>query len=208
MSTAGISGAVRENTFINTLADATMVSPQDFTVSFSEANDRQVVVARVQSNGRDLQFLYARPIGRDTWFGFVGMGGSLDSVSAPSSIPDDVRKAADEAVLQEGYPIRTIGGKQSPEGQIELFFGGVTHIHAFFTHPNTFSVYRTRDSSPGRSPGADETHIEIVSEQPDQVTVEAESGGSSPPEYAIQEAVRYRYYAQQGSHSLPSVRIS
>lgn len=184
-----------------------MISSQDFTLSFSEGNDEQVVVARVLYSGRDLEFLYARPIGRDTWFGFVGMGESLDTVSAPSSIPGDVREAADEAVLQEGYPIRTIGGNQSPKGQIDLYFGGVTHIHSFITHPNTFSVYRTQDSGPRKSPGADETHIEIVNEQPNQVTAEAESGGSPPPEYAVKEAARYRYYAQQGIQSLPSVQI-
>ena len=57
-----------------------------------------------------------------------------------------MREAADEAVLQEGYPIRTIGGNQSPDGQIELFFGANAHIHTFHTHPNTFLVYRQTDS--------------------------------------------------------------
>jgi hypothetical protein len=184
-----------------------MLDAQDFEISLSEEDDAQLVVARAKHDGRSLQFLYARPIGRDTWFKFMGMGASVENLSSPSGISNDVREAADEAVYQEGYPIRTIEGKKSPEGKIELFFGGVNHIHAFFTHPNTFSVYRTRDSGPARSLGTNETHIEIVEENEDLVKVEVESGGTSPPEYAIKEAVRYRYHAHKGIEGLPSVQV-
>lgn len=167
----------------------------------------QVIVARVQDSGRSLQFLYTRQKGLDTWFGFVGMGGSLNSVSEAKNISDDVREAADDAVLAAGYPIRTIGGDESDSGQLEQFFKATYHVYSFITHPDTFSVYRTADMQPNGTPGSGETHIEIVNEQGGTVTVDAESGGASPPTYAIEEAVLFRYHAKQGSQSLPSVQI-
>ena len=185
-----------------------MVDAGDFTVTLADKDGKQIVSTKIQLDGVQTELLYARPKGRDTWFNFIGYGQSVTDASVSDGVPNEIREASDAAVLAEGYPIRTIDGDQSKSGEINLFFGGIHHVHSFITHPDSFYVFQDDSSAhPGGEPDSNQVYIRIVNEDNDKINVAVNTKKEKPNNFVIEEAVLFKWGSENGWKNLPNVNI-
>lgn len=185
-----------------------MVAKRDFDVEFSESSEEQIITARALYEDQPTQLHYARLKGRDTWFSYIGHGGNNLDGSVSFDFPRSFREAADNAVLNAGYSLRTIDGQKSKEGELHQLYGGGSHIFPFITHGGNFSVYESENSvKPANPPQSGEVHIEIIDEQSDDITVQFEASDITPKNYVIEEAVLRRYAPLQRKENLPTIHI-
>lgn len=172
---------------------------QAATVERSAAEGSEILVVRPESGEGDA-FVYARPIGQDAWFHFVGTepigtatGPAYDHDPFAAAVDPDQRAAIDRFLLDRGYPIRAQDGSTPPEGQLELVTDEGTRGRPFYTHPGTFVVYRDRGPTPTAPPDEGTTHVAILERTQDTLRVRVDAAGGPPPEYAIREAALVPY---------------
>lgn len=185
-----------------------MVEPEEFKVDFSESSGKQIVQTETRYEGRQIDFFYIRPKGRDTWFNFSGFGQSGSGDPVPEEIPQEVREASDEAVLNKGYPIRTVNGKQSEMGRINLFYGASYHVHSFVTHPGDFYVFQEDSSAkPEGEPNSNEIYIRVIMEKDNVIIADIDAGDLQPENFVIEEAVLFKYGSDYGLEDMPTVDL-
>lgn len=181
---------------------------RDVTVDRTVTDGTELLTVLVRDSDGEDEYVYARPVGQDSWFHFVGTGSSRQDVDPFSPGIDPDRRARIEAgVLDRGYPIRAHDGTTPPEGQLEIHTTTGTRARPFHTHPGTFVVFRQRGPTPTGPPGDDTTHVAILEESDDEIRVRVDVPGGPPPEYAIREAALAPFSHTTNPASLPAVII-
>lgn len=168
----------------------------------------ELLVGRVHGREGDDEYVYARPVGQDTWFNYVGTDSTRRAVDPFAPEPDSDRRAAvDRVLLDRGYPIRTQDGTTPPEGQLEIRTRDGTRARTFHTHPGTFVVYEEEGPAPKQPPSDDEVHVAILERTDDRLRVRVDAPGGPPPEYAIREATLAPFGHAQTPADLPTLVI-
>lgn len=168
----------------------------------------ELLVVRFHESDGDDEYVYARPVGQDTWFHFVGTDSTHRTVDPFGSPADTERRAeVDRILLERGYPVRTRDGTTPTEGQLEVLTTDGTRASAFYTHPGTFVVYRDQGPTPRSPPDGDTVHIAILDHGEDEIRVRVDAPGGPPPEYAIREATLAPFGRATNPATLPSVTV-
>lgn len=181
---------------------------REFSLDRSITDGTELLVVRVHDTDGDDEFVYARPIGQDTWFHFVGTDSSHCRVDPFSTDTDSARREdVDNLLLERGYPIRAQDGTTPPEGQLEVLTTEGTKARPFHTHPGTFVVYRDEGPTPAGPPGEGSIHIAILARTDDELRVRVDAAGGPPPAYAIREAALAPYGHAHNPATLPDVVV-
>lgn len=180
----------------------------EVSVDRSVTEGTELLVVRTHDRAGDDEYVYARPVGQDTWFHFVGTDSSHRDVDPfTQSVPAERRKEIDRILLEREYPIRAEDGTTPTEGQLEILTAEGTRARPFHTHPGTFVVYREDGPKPASPPDDETIHVAILEQTDEQIRVRVDASGGPPPSYAIREAALAPYgYAQNPAH-LPVVSV-
>lgn len=181
---------------------------RDVTVDRSVADGTELLSVRLRARDGDDEYHYARPVGQDTWFHFVGTDSRQRDVDPFAPTVDPTRRATvDDVLLERGYPIRAHDGTTPPEGQLEILTTAGTRARAFHTHPGTFVVFRDEGPTPTGSPDAGTTHVAVLERATGQIRVRVDAHGGPPPEYAIREAALAPEPSDSNPADLPVVVV-
>jgi|GEM_PF-2980371 len=181
---------------------------REFSLDRSITDGTELLVVRIHETDGDDEFVYARPVGQDAWFHFVGTDSShrrVDPFSTDGA--SGRRETVEERLLDRGYPIRVHDGTTPPEGQLEVLTTGGTQARPFHTHPGTFVVYRDEGPTPAGPPSEDSIHVAILSRTDDELRVRVDAAGGPPPAYAIREAALAPLGHAQNPAALPEVIV-
>jgi hypothetical protein len=181
---------------------------RDVTVGRSVADGTELLTVRVHGHDGDDEYAYARPVGQDAWFHFVGIDSNHRDVDPFSPDIDPARRATiDDLLLERDYPIRGHDGTTPPEGQLEILTTEGTRARPFHTHPGTFVVHRDGGPTPTGPPEDETTHIAVLDRGDDVIRVRVDAPGGPPPAYAIREAALAPEYRGQQAADLPRVSV-
>lgn len=181
---------------------------REVAVDRSVTDGTELLRVRTHAESGDDEFVYARPVGQDTWFHFVGTDSTTHDIDPfTAAVDPDRRDEVDRILLDRGYPIRTQDGSTPPEGQLEILTADGTRARPFHTHPGTFIVYQDQGPTPKAPPGDDTIHVAILERTDDTLRVRVDAPGGPPPEYAIREAALAPYGQAQNPATLPTVTV-
>lgn len=181
---------------------------REVAVERSVADGTELLGVHVHLDSGEEEYVYARPVGQDTWFHFVGTDSTADDHDPFTAVVDpDRRDDVDQLLIDQGYPVRTQDDSTPPEGQLEILTTEGTQARPFHTHPGTFVVYQDQGPSPKAPPGDDTVHIAILERTDESLRVRVDAPGGPPPEFAIREAALAPYGHAQNPASLPDVVV-
>ena len=181
---------------------------REVAVDRTVADGTELLRVRVHRGTGEEEYVYARPVGQDTWFHFVGTDSTVRDHDPFTSVVDpDRRDDVDRVLLDQGYPVRTQDGSTPPEGQLEILTTEGTRARPFHTHPGTFVVFQDQGPTPKAPPGEDAVHVAILERTDDTLRVRVDATGGPPPEFAIREAALAPYGHAQNPATLPDVVV-